>query len=242
MLLPLEFQEVGYREVFGLHPSQEDRVVFLGAHEMDMVVPCEPLLLTARGNRIEVQSDFRILAEFQRERLLGRPEEGAVVRLDPVSVGGGQVEACRTFEQDKMGTVPSGDFQHARVVRPTPDALPVEQVGTQRQHRIDRTQPEFVVSLEQVNAYRNRLARVRPPGGHVKPDCMAREEGFDLLKTRDHRGQTDRAQEAGAHGNGASHQKALTGSTAVAETPAASTGTVIGAPSGCWPTHRAVQP
>jgi len=45
MLLPLQLQEVGDRQILGLHPLQEDRIVLAFANKVDMIVTGEPLVL-----------------------------------------------------------------------------------------------------------------------------------------------------------------------------------------------------
>ena len=102
MLLSLQLQEVADREVFCFEPLQENRIISLGSHQMDVVVGREPIVLTARRNGLCLQNDSALFIRAQRELLDRRLEESPVVGLDAIVGGGGQIERRRAFEQDEV--------------------------------------------------------------------------------------------------------------------------------------------
>ena len=132
MLLSLQLQEVADREVFCLQPLQEDCVVLLGSHQVDVVVGREPVPLAAGRDRLDLENDPAPLFRAKRKLSDGRFEESPVVGLDAIVGGGGQIERCRAFEQDEMRRVPGGDFQCFGVGGIGPKAFAVEKVRAQR--------------------------------------------------------------------------------------------------------------
>ena len=105
-----------------------------------------------------------------------------------------------------MRTIRHCDFEDIRIDCSLPNPLAVEQVGTQRQHAIDRAQPERAAALEQIDTRGNLFARIGSLDRDMQADCVASPDGRGLLRTGHDRGQTHPSEESDSQSNGAVHR------------------------------------
>jgi hypothetical protein len=82
--LPLQLQEVRYREILGFEPSQDHLVVAHGAGEMNVIVAGQPFVASAAGPVFHLHGDGTALARAQFELDASGSIEKAAERFEPV--------------------------------------------------------------------------------------------------------------------------------------------------------------
>ena len=158
--LPLELEEVGDRQVLGLEPPEEDVVVLRLARQVDVVVPGQPLPAALAGHGLEAQLDSPPLAGGEGEFDLGGSQVEPAMGLDPI-LARGQFVLAPAVEKNEVRLAVLGDLEGLRpIASPPPEALAVEHVHAEGQHRVHRAEPERAAVLEQVDARRDRLPAV----------------------------------------------------------------------------------
>ena len=160
VLLALQLKEVSYGEIFRLEPTQENVVIFLGAHQMNVAIGGQPVFLAAGCDGFEFHHDTARLFCLERKLLDDRFVEETAIHFQPIILGSREIKRRSTFEQDEMRFILCRNLERFRLVAAVPDTFAVKHVGAQRQVAFYRAEPERLVRLKQINTCRNNLSRV----------------------------------------------------------------------------------